>query len=386
MTTYNFDEFIPRRNHHSIKWKFYDEDVIPMWVADMDFKSPQPVIDALLQRAEHGVYGYDLPSKELSALICERTKALYQWEITPDDLIFFPTLVAGINVVVRALCEPGSAMLTHTPVYFPFLTAPKHFGATLQSLELDLVTEGQEIRYAVDTDAFEKAITPETRLYMMCNPHNPGGFAYSRQEMLAMAESCLKHNVVICSDEIHCELMLNGRIHTPIAALSPEIAQNTITLMAPSKTFNVAGLCCGYAIIQNEILRNKVKSASEGIIPLINTFGLTATMAAYQHGAEWLSQLLPYLAANRDYLVDYVKEHLPGVRVTIPEATYLAWLDCRGLGLENPQQFFLEKARVGLTDGAGFGAGGSGFVRLNFGCPRSTLVEGLERMKMALKD
>lgn len=386
MTIYNFDELIPRRNHHSIKWKFYDADVIPMWVADMDFKSPQPVIDALLQRAEHGVYGYDLPSKELSALICERTKTLYQWEITPDDLIFFPTLVAGINVVVRALCEPGSAMLTHTPVYAPFLAAPKHFDATLQSLELDLVTEGQEIRYAVDTDAFEKTITPETRLYMMCNPHNPGGFAYSRQEMLAMAESCLKHKVVICADEIHCELMLNGRIHTPIAALSPEIAQNTITLMAPSKTFNIAGLCCGYAIIQNETLRNKIKSAREGITPLINTFGLTATMAAYQHGAEWLSQLLPYLAANRDYLVDYVKENLFGIRVTTPEATYLAWLDCRGLGLENPQQFFLEKARVGLTDGAGFGAGGNGFVRLNFGCPRSTLAEGLERMKTALND
>jgi cystathionine beta-lyase len=382
LTIYNFDQTIQRRSSGSAKWQFYDEDVIPLWVADMDFESPREVIEALQARAAHGVFGYELPSKELGDVICARLEKTYQWKVLPDELVYLPGLVTGINVAVRAACNAGDAMITQTPVYYPFLDAPKNFGAVLQEVELTRRDDGSIIRYETDFEKFEESITPQTKLFMLCNPHNPGGFSYRREQLARLGEICLKHNVVVCSDEIHCDLLLEGQRHTPLASLAPELAANCITLMAPSKTFNVAGLGCSYAVIQNEELRRKFKAAAEGVVPLINVFGLTAALAAYQHGDEWLSQVLPYLRANRDTLVEYVRKNLLQIRLTNPEATYLAWLDCREAGIDgNPQKFFLEKARVAFSDGATFGKGGEGFVRLNFGCTRATLQEALGRMK-----
>ena len=385
MTTYNFDQAIQRRGSGSVKWQFYDEDVIPLWVADMDFGSPREVIEALQERAAHGVYGYELPSKELGEVICARLEKLYQWKVSPEELVHLPGLVTGINIAVRATCSAGDAMITQTPVYFPFLSAPKNFGAILQEVELTRHDDGPIIHYETDFEKFEESLTPQTKLFMLCNPHNPGGFSYRREQLTRLGEICLKRDVVICSDEIHCDLLLGDQSHTPLASLAPELAANCITLMAPSKTFNVAGLGCSYAVIQNEELRRKFKAAAEGVVPLINVFGLTAAMAAYQHGDEWLSQALAYLKANRNTLIDCVNKNLPQIRLTNPEATYLAWLDCREAGIEgNPQKFFLEKARVAFSDGATFGKGGEGFVRVNFGCTRATLEESLRRIKSVL--
>ena len=227
------------------------------------------------------------------------------------------------------------------------------------------------------------AIDPGTRLFMLCHPHNPVGRSFSVSELQRLAAICERHDLIVCSDEIHGDLLLDGRRHVPFATLAPEIAQRCITLMAPSKTFNIAGLGASFAIIQNPSLRRRFQQAMRGIVPDVNVLALHAALAAYQHGADWLDELRVYLAANRDFMLDFVRRQLPGVRSTVPEATYLAWLDCRGAGLEQPQAFFLQQAGVALNDGATFGPGGAGFVRLNFGCPRSTLAEGLERMRRA---
>lgn len=384
--TYNFDSPIERRGSDSYKWTDYGDEVLPLWVADMDFVSPPAVLEALHRRIEHGVFGYGRPSAQLPQAICERMQRLYGWTVTPEQIVFLPGLVSGLNAVCRAMGQPGEGVLVQTPVYPPFLTAPANQGLTLQTAQLAVTVEDGRLRYEMDYDAFESAITAETRLFILCNPHNPVGRCYSREEMTRLADICLRHNIIICSDEIHCDLLLDGAEHLPIAALSPEVAQQTITLMAPSKTFNIAGLECGFAIIQNPDLLRRFSTLSRGIVPGVNVLGATAALAAYQHGEEWLSQLLAYLTANRDFLVEYVSENLPGLRTTIPEGTYLAWLDCRDSGISgSPYQFFLKEADVALSEGSMFGQCGEGFVRLNFGCTRATLKEALERMQAALE-
>jgi cystathionine beta-lyase len=383
--TYNFDQYIERRGTDGYKWTEYGDDVVPLWVADMDFASPEPVIRALHERVAHGIFGYGRPMPELLHLICERMQRLYNWTVTPDQLVFLPGLVAGLNVVCRAIGKPGDGVLMQTPVYPPFLKAPLHHGRTADTAELAVGREGRLLRYEIDYDAFESAITPRTRLFFLCNPHNPIGRGYSREELTCMAEICLRHNVVICSDDIHCDLLLDNTGHMPLAALSPEIAEHCITLMAPSKTFNIAGLKCSFAIVPNPDLRRRLVLVISGMGMAVNLMGYTAALAAYREGADWLAELRRYLTANRDFLVNYVLEYFPDFYTTVPEATYLAWFDCREAGIEgNPFQFFLKQARVALNDGVHFGPGGQGFVRLNFGCPRSTLAEALERMRAAL--
>jgi cystathionine beta-lyase len=251
----------------------------------------------------------------------------------------------------------------------------------------DLVVnrEGQLLRYEIDYDAFEAAITPRTGLFILCNPHNPVGRSYTREELTCLAEICLRHNLIICADEIHCDLLLGNTSHVPLASLSPEFAERCITLMAPSKTFNLAGLKCSFAIVPNRELRHRLILVTTGMALAVNVLGYAAALAAYQDGADWLAALCRYLTANRDFLVDYVQEYLPDLSTTVPESTYLAWFDCRETGIEgNPFQFFLKQAQVALNDGSLFGPGGEGFVRLNFACPRSTLAEALERMRAAL--
>ncbi len=381
--TYNFDQLIDRRQTDSLKWREYAADVLPMWVADMDFLAPAPVIQALQERVAHGVFGYALPPKELELVICERLARLYRWAVSPEQILFLPGLVSGINIVCRAFGQPGDGVVVQTPVYPPFLSAPVNHGLTLQIAPLTLIEQGQIIRYDIDYDAFESTVTPRTKLFILCHPHNPTGYSYRREQLTRLAEICLRHQVIICSDEIHNDLLLGDTPHTPIAALSPDIAQHCITLMAPSKTYNIPGLGCSFAVVQNPELLKCLKVAMTGIVPWINVLGLTAALVAYRDGEEWLTEVRRYLTANRDFLVDYVTANMPTIRTTIPEATYLAWLDCRQAGIEgNPHEFFLQQAKVALNDGATFGTGGEGFVRLNFGCPRSRLAEALERMKL----
>ncbi len=381
---YNFDQSPVRRGTDSLKWHRYG-DALPLWVADMDFVSPEPVLAALHQRVAHGVFGYGAPPDELTQAICERMADLYGWAVTPEQIVYLPGLVCGLNVACRAVSEPGDAVLVQTPVYPPFLSAPTNQDRRLIAAELTAESRGGLLHYSFDDVAFEAAISSRTRLFILCHPHNPVGRTFDTEELQRLAAMCERHELAICSDEIHCDLLLDGRRHTPFATLSPEITQRCITLMAPSKTFNIAGLGASFAIIQNPELRRQFKQAMRGIVPDANILGLNAALAAYRHGGDWLQELLVYLAANRNYVVDYVKRYLPGVRATNPEATYLAWLDCRDAGLPgNPHDFFLNKARVALNDGATFGPGGAGFVRLNFGCPRALLVEGLERMRTAL--
>ena len=380
---YDFDKIIDRRSTESAKWQKYGPDVLPMWVADMDFVSPEPVIQALQKRVSHGVFGYPTTPSEMTATIIDRLDRFHHWYVEPEDLVFVPGVVAGFNMASHALADPNGSVLVQTPVYFPFLSAPQNAGMARDEMELTRLEDGT---YAVDMQAFESAITDQTRLFILCNPHNPVGRVFRQDELECMAEICLRHNVVICSDEIHCDLVFNGNQHISIASLDPEIAQNTITLIAPSKTYNLAGLECSVAIIQNPDLREKFQKARQGLVGWVNLIGMLAGTVAYRQGQEWLDQLLAYLESNRDYLYDYVQQELPGISMAKPEGTYLGWLDCRQSGIEgSPFEFFLEKAQVATNEGSAFGKGGEGFVRLNFGCPRSMLSEALERMKAALQ-
>jgi cystathionine beta-lyase len=380
--TYNFDQIIERRHSDSAKWRYYDEDVLPLWVADMDFFSPEPVIRALHERVDHGVFGYGMPPQELYEVVVDRLQRLYNWQVLPEALVFVPGVVTGFNMACRAVTCPGDGVLMQTPVYHPILYAPGHAGLTGDEMELTRQPDG---RYEIDFDAFEAAITDRTRIFILCNPHNPVGRVFRREELERMAEICLRHDVVICSDEIHCDLVFQGSHHLPIASLSPEIAEHTITLMAPSKTYNIAGLKCSVGIVQNAELREKLNAARGGLVPGINVMGYVAALAAYRDGQPWLDEVLRYMESNRDFVFEYVNAHLPGVTMAPLEGTYLAWLDCRQAGIQdNPHEFFLQKARVALNDGEIFGQGGQGFVRLNLGCPRSTLVEALDRMRDAL--
>ena len=385
---YNFDQLLPRRKSESAKWRIYPEDVLPLWVADMDFMSPEPVQRALQAAVDHGVFGYprglhgagtELP--EYADVIIERMHDRYAWHIERQEVLFLPGIVVGLNVMGNMFRLQGGSMVVQPPVYTPILTAPDT--ATLTRREAPLVRQLDGM-YAIDWELFAAAFQADTRAFILCNPHNPVGRVFRRDELERMAEVCLKQDVVICSDEIHSDLIYRGQQHIPIAALDPEIAQHTITFIAPSKTFNVPGLQASIAIVQNMELRERFQAARQNLVSGINALGLVAMRAAYSEGQEWLDQLLTYLEGNRDFLYDFVRNELPDFNMAKPEGTYLAWIDCRGANLEKPYEFFLNNARVALSDGAIFGAGGQGFVRLNFGCPRATLEEALQRMKQAL--
>ena len=385
MTTsmiYDFDQIIDRRCSDCAKWNRYG-DALPLWVADMDFLAPEPVLRALQERVEHGIFGYGQEPPELRPVIVERLHQHYGWEVSPEALIFWPGIVSAFNLAARAVTRPGDGLLVQTPVYFPFLRVPGNHHLVMNEMELTRRPDGQ---YEVDFELFEATITGRTRMFLLCSPHNPVGRVFGRDELEHMAEICLRHDVIICSDEIHCDLVFPGHPHLPIASLAPEIAAQTITLMAPSKTYNIAGIHASVAIIQDGDLRKRFEAARADMVPRLDVLGHTAMLAAYRDGGEWLDQALRYLEANRDYLFETVAAgNLPGLTIAKPEGTYLAWLDCREAGLPgNAHRFFLKEAGVALNDGATFGAGGEGFVRLNFACPRAILVEALERMREAL--
>jgi cysteine-S-conjugate beta-lyase len=383
MADSHFDRVVDRRASDSNKWHKFPADVLPLWVADMDFPSPPAVVDALRARVEHGFFGYLREHNELPAVVAERLAKRYGWRVSPEAVVALPGVIAGFNQALRALTSPGDGLLVQTPVYPPILRAAGNHGLRRDEHAL---TRGADGRYAVDLETFGASFRDRTRAFLLCNPHNPVGRLYGRTELEGMAAACLRRDVAIVADEIHCDLLLDGRQHVPIASLAPEIEQRTITLMAPSKTFNLPGLKCAVGIVPDPELRQRFVAAGADLVPKINLLGYIAAVAAYREADAWLDELLAYLADNRDFLVEQVRTRLPGVVVAPPEATYLAWLDCRAAApaAADPYTFFLERARVALSDGSAFGPGGAGFVRLNFGCPRTLLAQGLERMRAAL--
>lgn len=381
--SFDFDSAVNRADTDSQKWqKYAGRDILPMWVADMDFKSPPAILEALHRRVEHGVFGYARPVKTTVDAVVDAMQQRYGWAIEPAWIVWLPGLVVGLNVTAQAFAEPGDEVLTLGPVYPPFMSAPKHSGR--RSVSVPWVLE--DGRWTVDWDALERVVTPRTKLFFLCNPHNPLARVWRRTELERLAEFCLRHQIILCSDEIHCDLILDPALpHVPSALLSPEIAARTITLMAPSKTYNVPGLGTSFAIIPDSMRRARFIRASAGIVAEVTTLGFAACEAAYRDCEPWRQELLGYLRGNRDYLLEAVARELPGVRVEAPvEATYLLWLDVSELGQSNPAATF-EQHGVGLSDGAMFGAAKGSHLRLNFGCPRATLVEAVRRMKRALE-
>jgi cystathionine beta-lyase len=376
---HDFDRPVDRRGTNSLKWDLYKgKEIIPLWVADMDFRVSPAILSALQAHVDHGVFGYTLVPDELVDVIVRRLATQYTWKIEDDWIVWLPGLVTGINVACRAVGDTGDEVLTTVPIYPPFLTAPGNSSRELITVPLIEKTGGWEF----DFDLLERAITPRTRMLLLCSPHNPTGRVFTRDELATLADICERNDLVICSDEIHCELVLDkDRDHIPTAALSPEVEQRTITLMAPSKTFNIPGLGCSFAVISDEQLRRQFLQAMKGIVPHVNALGYTAALAAYRDSRDWHLAMLDYLRENRDSVERFI-EAMPGLSMHHVEATYLAWIDTRETGMENPVTIF-EEAGVGLSDGKPFGA--EGFVRLNFGCSRPVLEEALERMRKVME-
>ncbi|MHC8377223.1 MalY/PatB family protein [Pseudomonas sp. MDT1-16] len=378
--TFDFDQVFDRHNTGSTKWSRYPADVLPMWVADMDFSAPPVIIQALQKRLEHPMLGYSVAQDDLRDAIVADLWNKYAWRVEPQALIFLPGVESGFNMALHALVQPQQNVVVQAPNYPPLRHAPGHWGLNKVELNFDALADGT---YASLLDALHQSLEGGGAL-LLSNPHNPLGKVFPREELQAVADICLEQDAWIISDEIHAELCFDGRRHVPIATLSPEIAKRTITLMSASKAYNIAGLKTSFMIIQDRAIRERVNHARCGLVDSVNPLGLEATRVAYREAGPWLVELMAYLQSNRDYLVDAVRTRLPGVTMNVPQSTYLAWLDCSALELDNPQQFFLEHAKVGLSAGLEFGDDSKQFVRLNFGCPRSLLEEGIARMERSL--
>ncbi len=387
MVAYNFDRTPNRRTPGVVnKWTYYPQDVLPMWVADMDFPAPQPILDELRKAVNQGVLGYELASNTLLETVAARMDRLYGWKVKPEFVVPVTGIVSGFNVAARAFGLPKKGYLVQPPVYNEFHEVKNNVAIPQLDAPFMEHVRSNILHYEIDWDLFKKRIK-KAGIFLLCNPHNPLGIVFSRRDLLRMADICLENKVLIISDEIHSELLLDGKKFTPLAKLSSEIAQNTITLIAPSKTFNVPGLFCGFAIIPNKELRDQYIKVVQHLRLHVASLGLRAAQAAFSGQCdEWLRELRIYLTDNRDFLVDYVTKNMPGVRITLPQATYLAWLDFTTLNLEtSPYKFFLEKAKVALSDGTIFGENAKGHVRLNFGTSRKILRQGLDRMHKALR-
>lgn len=385
-----FDRVPDRRDPNlRNKWTWYPSDVLPLWVADMDFRAPPPILATLRRAVEHGVLGYELPSPALLETVAGRMGRLYGWKVDPDSVVAVTGIVTGFNVAARAFCTAKKGYLIQTPVYNEFFAVKNNLGIPQYEAPLVQTSKGNILHYEVDWDAFRRQVK-NARIFLLCNPHNPLGTVYSRADLRRMAEICLEHDVLIVADEIHSELMLGGQKFHPLAGLSHEIAQSSITLVSPSKTFNVPGLFCGFAIIPNAALRAEYAQLVDKMRIHVSSMGLFAARTAFSGRCDlWLAKLLQYLTANRDFLVDYVAENLPDVRVTRPAATYLAWLDCselvrKGLITGSPFEFFMKEAKVAFGEGKIYGERSSDFVRLNFGCTRRTLKQALDRVRDSL--
>jgi cystathionine beta-lyase len=381
-TMYNFDTLPDRRDTESLKWNVAAKDILPMWVADMDFRAPDAVTEALQERVNHGVFGYALHPDGLKETVVKWLSKRYDWDVSPEDILLVPGVVAGFNLAAHAVTRPGDGVVLQTPAYGPFFSVASNVNLIQQEMALTMASDSQ---FYVDYTKFEDCMSGRSRIFMLSNPQNPTGRVFRKHELEKIAEICLRNDIIICSDEIHSDFIFSGNKHIPIASLSPEIAASTITLLAPSKTFNIAGLKASVAVITNENLRTKFDGARKGLLGSVNLLGQHAMLAAYKYGEEWLDELLVYLEGNRDFLFKFVNKHLPGIQMAKPEGTYLGWLDCRDAGLGNtPSEFFKCESKVLLNEGEWFGENWKKFVRLNYGCPREMLVNALQRMKEAL--
>ena len=371
----DFTRVIDRRPTAATKWqKYAGTEILPFWVADMEFETAEPILDALQRRVAHGILGYtDVPASLTEATLAFLQNR-YQWTVDPSWIVWLPGVVPGFNLACRCAGVPGDSVLLTTPVYYPFFAAPENGGRS--RIEVPLVKDGQ--RWVMDFDALEQAVRPDTRLFMLCNPQNPTGRVYDQDELLALGAFAERHDLLICSDEIHAELVLDpNTVHRPIASLGEALALRTITLMAPTKTFNIPGLPCAFAIIADPTLRRRFRQAQAGLVPSVGPLAYAAAEAAYRHGEPWRQAMLAQLRANHARLAE-VMAALPGVSTTPVEATCLAWLDIRELGLEDPPAHF-EAQGLGLSPGAPFGD--ANFLRFNFGCSPSLLESGLARFR-----
>lgn len=373
---FDFNQWIDRRHSDSLKWhKYGDRDVLPLWVADTDFRSPPCVIEAIKKRADHGVFGYGDTPSGLIDITVSRLAQRYNWQIQPDWIVLLPGVVCGLNLSVRAFTESGQSTVAPTPIYPPFRSAAK----LAERAQVNLPMQLQDDRWVMNLD--HHAMQGNERLLMLCNPQNPGGTAYRRAELEAQLAFAQQHDLIVCSDEIHCDLLLSPDVqHIPFAALSEDAAQRSITLISPSKTFNIAGLGASMAIIPNRELRQRFKRVREGIVPGVDILALVAAEAAWREGDEWLSAQLDYLRANRDWLVAQVNA-LPELQMASPEATYLGWIDASQLQVDNPTSYF-EQHGLGFSPGRDFGD--DNFVRFNFGCTRATLEQAVARLQQAV--
>jgi cystathionine beta-lyase len=387
---YNFDEIIDRQKTDSIKYDlrkliFGREDVLPMWVADMDFKTPDFIIESIKNRLNHPVLGYTLEPSGMDEAIMDWMKTRHGWHIRKEWIVSGPAVVPSMAVLVHAFSDPGDEIIVQKPVYFPFFrTITNHNRYILNNPLIN-----RNGRYEMDLDDLNKKITPRTKMIFLCNPHNPGGRVWREKELKALADICLENNILIISDEIHSDLVLFGNKHIPTASINEDISRNTITCMSSSKTFNTAGLASAYVIISN--LKNRriyKEKLNDFHLNIGNIAGLFAQEAAYRNGSEWLEQLLKYLEGNIDYLADFMQKHLPSVKVMKPEGTYLVWMDFRDANIDTKKlkKFIIEEAGLGLSDGFLFGEEGLGFQRLNLACPRSVLKKGLEGLLKAFNN
>ena len=378
--TYNFDTCPERTGYGSLKWdKYKGRDILPLWVADMDFVTAPEILEALQHRLDHGVFGYTIPHEAPIEAVINYLDRQHGYSARAAWLNFLPGLVPAINLCCHAFTAPGDSVMTATPVYPPFISAPDYAERELIKVPLCLDSED---RWTLDIDAMEAAIQPRTKIFVLCSPHNPVGRVFSKEELTALADFCERHDLILISDEIHCDLVFDAEAkHTLTATLSEQIADRTVTLMAPSKTYNLPGLACAFSVIENTKLRAQFQKTIRGIITEVNCFGYAGITAAYDHGEPWRQALLTYLRNNYNLIYDFIRREIPEITFRPMESTYLAWLDVSKLGIKDPVGHF-EKHGVGLTDGTPFD--GHQHLRLNFGCPHSRLEEGLEKIKAAL--
>lgn len=391
MKTYTFDEIIDRSGsgdlkHEALLPRWGRNDLLPLWVADMDFATPDFVVDALKARLSHPIFGYTIESADYRPTIIDWNESHHGWKIKPEWISFIPGIVKGIGFVVNVFTKPGEKVIIQPPVYHPFRMTPEDNGREVVFNPLRLREDGY---YDMDFDNLSEVCDDKCRVLILSNPHNPAGVCWSKETLQCLADFCYEHNIIVISDEIHSDMALFGNRHVPFASVSERAADISITFAAPTKTFNMAGIVSSYAVISNDDLRQCFYGwlkANELDEPTI--FAPIATIAAYQKGEEWRKQMLAYVEDNVRFVEDYCRERIPGVRPIRPQASFLVWLNCRGLGLNHDKllELFIDKAHLALNDGEMFGPGGEGFMRLNVGTPRSVLRQALEQLAKAVNE
>lgn len=386
---YNFDKIIDRKGTGAVKFDaiekvFGKDDLLPLWVADMDFETPDFIVEAMRERLEHPIFGYPTELPDFRPSICDWIESHHQWEIQKEWLCFIPGIVKGIGIAINALLEKGDKVIIQPPVYHPFRLVPQK---NYHEVVFNPLRELPEGGYEMDFENLEEICDEKCKMLILANPHNPAGITWSSETLRKLASFCHKRGIIVISDEIHCDMALFGNKHIPFAAVSAEAAACSITFGAPSKTFNIAGIVSSYAIVPDPVLRKRFfdwVDANE--FGAAHIFAPIATIAAYRKGEDWRLQMLKYIEGNIEFVIAYCKEHIPQIKPLRPQASFLIWLDCRALGLDHDQliDLFINKAGLALNDGEMFNPGGAGFMRLNVGCPRKVLETALENLKAAI--